>query len=52
MKPGRITRLPTVTQVIEVAERTEGARLRALLTTIQPDQEILEDVLAEILPAG
>jgi hypothetical protein len=42
----------TVTQVIEVAERTEGVRLRALLTTIQPDQEILEDVLAEILPAG
>lgn len=39
----------TVAQVVAVAERTEGVRLAALLTALQPDPAAVESALAEIL---
>jgi len=39
----------TVAEVIEVAERTEGVQLGALLDTLEPDRQLVEGALAEIL---
>jgi hypothetical protein len=39
----------TVAAVIEVAERTEGVRLGALLDALEPDRRVVVDALAEIL---
>jgi len=39
----------TLAQVIAVAEQTEGVRLSALLTALQPDESAVEATLAEIL---
>jgi hypothetical protein len=39
----------TVAQVVAVAERTEGVRLAALLTALQPDPAVVEAALADIL---
>jgi hypothetical protein len=46
-------RLPdTVAQVVATAELTEGVRLAALLAALQPDSQVVEDTLAEILRAA
>ena len=46
-------RLPaTVAQVVATAELTEGVRLGALLTILQPDPQAVEAALAEILRAA
>jgi hypothetical protein len=42
----------TVAQVIDLAERTEGVHLAALLTALQPDPAQIEDALTEILRAA
>jgi tetratricopeptide (TPR) repeat protein len=39
----------TVTEVVEVAERTEGVRLGQLITALQPDPETVAAALAQIL---
>jgi tetratricopeptide (TPR) repeat protein len=39
----------TVAEVIEVAERTEGVRLGALLDALEPERRVVEGALAEIL---
>jgi hypothetical protein len=45
-----VARLPgTVAAVIEVAERTEGVRLGALLDVLEPDRRVVEEALSEIL---
>jgi hypothetical protein len=41
-----------VTQVVAVAERTEGVRLAALLAALQPNPAVVEAALAEILQAA
>jgi tetratricopeptide (TPR) repeat protein len=48
----------TISEVVRVAEQTDGVRLGALLAALQPDARVVEDALAEILrsaadlPAG
>jgi CHAT domain len=42
----------TVAGVIEVAERTEGVRLAALLTALEPDPAAIESALSGILTAA
>jgi hypothetical protein len=42
----------TVAQVAEVAGRTEGVRLGELLAALQPDPQVIEAALAEILRAA
>jgi CHAT domain len=39
----------TVAVVIEVAEQTEGVRLGELLDTLEPDRQVVEGALADIL---
>jgi hypothetical protein len=39
----------TVAEVIAVAEQTEGVRLGALLDALEPDRQVVEQILAEIL---
>jgi hypothetical protein len=41
----------TVAEVTEIAERTEGVRLGALLAALQPDPRAVQDALTEILRA-
>jgi hypothetical protein len=36
-------------EVVRVAEQTDGVRLGELLAALQPDAQVIEDVLAEIL---
>jgi tetratricopeptide (TPR) repeat protein len=43
-------KLPTIlAEVIQVAEQTDGVRLGELITALQPDQEVAEEALAQIL---
>jgi hypothetical protein len=39
----------TLTEVIEVAEHTDGVRLGDLITALEPDPQAAEDALTQIL---
>ncbi|HEX6519357.1 MAG TPA: CHAT domain-containing protein [Streptosporangiaceae bacterium] len=39
----------TLAEVIEVAERTEGVRLAELISALEPDAQVAEEALAQIL---
>jgi hypothetical protein len=42
----------TVAEVVTVAEQTDGVRLRDLLAALEPDPQMVEEALAEILRAA
>jgi hypothetical protein len=46
---GAKTLLGTLAEVVAVAEQTDGVRLRELLAVIEPDTDVVEAALAQIL---